>query len=49
MSFVHREGNRASHALSKLATRSVVDQQWLNESPECIDEIILIELVALSL
>jgi hypothetical protein len=45
MSFTRREGNKAAHALSKLATKAVVNKLWINETPNCINDVILIELV----
>lgn len=48
MSFVRREGNQATHALFKIATMAEVNQIWINKSPDCIQESILMEHHALS-
>ena len=40
MTFVRREGNGAAHALSKVATESVMIKRWLNEQLECISEML---------
>jgi hypothetical protein len=38
LSFVRREGNKATHILSRLGTRSFMGTLWhaLNEPPACI-------------
>lgn len=48
MTFVRREGNKVAHALSKEATTSFLDKCWFFESPECISDLVLMELNALS-
>jgi ribonuclease HI len=40
LSFVRREGNQVAHTLANLATRSFMDNMWLNETPGCIAEIV---------
>jgi ribonuclease HI len=49
MTFTHREGNKAAHALSKIATTAVANKLWINETPDCIHDIILMEQHALSI
>lgn len=48
MRFVRREGNRTAHVLSKEATTSLIDKRWLSESPDCMKDLVLVELNALS-
>ena len=42
-SFVRRDGNNAARILSRLATKSFLDQMWLHEPPECISDILQME------
>jgi hypothetical protein len=48
MKFTPRESNTAAHALARLASRQNVTQQWLCTTPECITEIVRMELPALA-
>jgi ribonuclease HI len=49
MTFTRREGNKAAHALSKIAIKAVVNKLWINETLDCIHDIILMEQHALSI
>ena len=40
LSFVRREGNRATHTLANLATRTFINNMWLYGSSDCIVEIL---------
>lgn len=44
--FIRKEGNRVAHVLSKEATTSFLDKDWLFELPDCIRELVLMELNA---
>jgi hypothetical protein len=46
---VKREVNAAAHSLAKNATRISDSQVWLEESPPCISDIVILEQVAPSL
>jgi ribonuclease HI len=48
ISFIHREGNKAAHMLAKLATMVESEKIWINNAPDCIRDIVLIEQHALS-
>lgn len=48
MTFVRRDGNQATHALSKVATKAIVNQQWIFKTPDYINDIIMMEHTALS-
>jgi hypothetical protein len=45
MSYIRREGNCATHSLSKFATVNLVDILWLFEPPDCIKDIIRMEQI----
>ena len=46
LSFVCLEGNQVAHNLANLATRTFMNNMWLNELPECIAKIVQSEQVS---
>ena len=44
---VKREANGAAHGLAKEASRSIMDIIWIEETPACIPNTVLLELSAL--
>jgi ribonuclease HI len=46
---VKRDANKAAHELSKFATRNSDSNVWLEESPSCILNTVILEQIALSL
>jgi ribonuclease HI len=46
--FVRREANEAAHRLAKAATIDVNDRIWRDAPPSCINDIVLMERLALS-
>jgi hypothetical protein len=49
VSHTKRDGNNAVHALAKEASRTVTDNTWIEEVPNCISNIVILEQSALSL
>jgi hypothetical protein len=49
LSFVRRESNQVAHTLTNIATRSFMNNMWLNEIPCCIVEIVRRERASLTL
>jgi hypothetical protein len=43
-----REGNRAAHGLARAAVKLVMNKIWIEEIPEDIRDVVLLELCALS-
>jgi hypothetical protein len=41
--FVRREGNEVAHCLSREATKTLTDQSWLYEVPECLINVLRVE------
>ncbi|XP_059451110.1 uncharacterized protein LOC132181902 [Corylus avellana] len=41
--YVSRRNNSAAHRLAKEATTDIIDRNWLEKTPECICDIILME------
>jgi ribonuclease HI len=48
MTFIHRDGNKAAHALSKIALKNNVNHKWLDTTPNCINNIVRMGYSALS-
>jgi hypothetical protein len=46
---VNREVNFAAHGLAKNAIRIFMDNVWLEELPNCIRDIVILEQLVLSL
>jgi hypothetical protein len=46
---VKRDANEAAHGLANEASRSFMDNVWIEEIPTCISHIVNLELNALSL
>jgi ribonuclease HI len=45
---VKRDANQAAHGLAKNATVTSMEQNWIEETPNCISDIVKLELLALS-
>jgi hypothetical protein len=45
---IHREGNTVVHCLAKRAVGEETEQIWLEETPCCIQDIVLLERLALA-
>jgi ribonuclease HI len=43
LAFVRREGNEATHCLSREATTALMDQSWFSEIPECLINVLRME------
>jgi hypothetical protein len=46
---VRREANQAAHGLAKAATSTSIDRIWIEETPYCISNIVIVELFAMSI
>jgi hypothetical protein len=49
MKYVCREGNQVAHKLSRMANLRVLDEKWPDQPPDCINDCLLMELLASSL
>ena len=47
--FIKREANEAAHRLAKRATTNIKNRIWRNQIPDYINDVVLMEQLALSL